>query len=68
VRGFKVHASVVDPLATPLVAQSIDVETAEYDGVISAPNMTGCTYTNKKPTQPCLCAVRSRQGLHGAFH
>ena len=28
VRGFKVHASVVDPLATPLVAQSIDIETA----------------------------------------
>ncbi len=32
VRGFKVHASVVDPLATPLVAQSIDIETARYDG------------------------------------
>lgn len=45
VRGFKVHASVVDPLATPLVAQSIDIETAEYDGVISAPTMTGFTYT-----------------------
>jgi hypothetical protein len=45
VRGFKVHASVVDPLATPLVAQSIDIETAEYDGTISAPSMTGFTYT-----------------------
>jgi hypothetical protein len=33
-----------------LVAQSIDVETAEYDGVISAPNMTGCTYTRNFAT------------------
>jgi hypothetical protein len=45
VRGFKVHASVVDPLATPLVAQSIDIEVAKYDGKISAPDMTGFTYT-----------------------
>jgi hypothetical protein len=45
VRGFKVHASVVDPLATPLVAQSIDIETAAYDGQISAANMTGFTLT-----------------------
>ena len=28
VRGFKVHASVVDPLASPLVAQTIDIEIA----------------------------------------
>ncbi len=45
VRGFKVHASVVDPLATPLVAQTIDIEVAQYDGAISAPGMTGFTYT-----------------------
>jgi hypothetical protein len=45
VRGFKVHASVVDPLATPLVAQTVDIEVAEYNGKISAPNMTGFTYT-----------------------
>jgi hypothetical protein len=45
VRGFKVHASVVDPLAIPLVAQSIDIETAVYDGQISAANMTGFTLT-----------------------
>ncbi len=45
VRGFKVHASVVDPLAVPLVAQSIDIETAVYDGKISAPNTTGFTLT-----------------------
>lgn len=45
VRGFKVHASVVDPLASPLVAQSIDIETAMYDGKISAPTTTGFTVT-----------------------
>ena len=45
-RGFKVHASVVDPLATPVVAQSIDIETAVYDGKISAPNTTGFTVTH----------------------
>ncbi|HEY2682095.1 MAG TPA: DUF4382 domain-containing protein [Steroidobacteraceae bacterium] len=45
VRGFKVHASVVDPLATPLVAQSIDIEVARYDGKISAANNTDFTYT-----------------------
>lgn len=45
VRGFKVHASVVDPLATPLVAQTIDIEVAKFAGKISAPDMSGFTYT-----------------------
>jgi hypothetical protein len=45
VRGFKVHTSVVDPLAVPLVAQSIDIETAVYAGKISAPDTTGFTLT-----------------------
>jgi hypothetical protein len=45
VRGFKVHASVVDPLATPLIAQTIDIETAVYDGKISAPSADGFTLT-----------------------
>jgi hypothetical protein len=45
VRGFKVHASVVDVLATPLVAQSIDIETAKYDGKISMSSMSGFTDT-----------------------
>jgi hypothetical protein len=49
VHGFKVHASVVDPLATPLVAQSIDIETAVYSGVISMANATGFTYTHNYP-------------------
>ena len=46
VRGFKVHASVVDPLAVPLVAQDIDIETAAYSGTISAPSSSGFTYTH----------------------
>jgi hypothetical protein len=46
VRGFKVHASVVDPLAVPLVAQSVDIETAAYSGTISAPSASGFTYTH----------------------
>ena len=50
VRGFKVHASVVDPLATPLVAQTIDIETATYDGRISAPGPASFTYTRNFAT------------------
>ncbi len=46
-RGFKVHASVTDPLASPLVAQTVDIEIARYDGAISAPNLNGFTYTRK---------------------
>jgi hypothetical protein len=46
VRGFKVHASVVDPLAVPLVAQEIDIETADYSGTISASSASGFTYTH----------------------
>ena len=46
VRGFKVHASVVDPLATPLIAQSIDIEAAAYSGQISATSPGGFTYTH----------------------
>jgi hypothetical protein len=47
VRGFKVHASVVDPLATPLVAQSIDIETAAYSGTLSVADSTGFTDSRK---------------------
>ncbi len=46
-RGFKVHVSAVDPLATPLVAQSIDIETAAYSGRISGADTTGFTYTRQ---------------------
>jgi hypothetical protein len=50
VRGFKIHASVVDPLATPLVAQTVDIEVAKYDGKISLPDATGFTYTRSFAT------------------
>jgi hypothetical protein len=46
VRGFKVHVSVVDPLASPLMAQTIDIETAKYDGKISMAGSTDFTYTH----------------------
>jgi hypothetical protein len=49
VRGFKVHVSAVDPLAIPLVAQSIDIETANYSGAVSSTNATGFTYTHNYP-------------------
>ncbi len=45
VRGFKVHVSVVDAMATPMVAQTIDIERAVYAGRISNANDTGFTYT-----------------------
>jgi len=44
-RGFKVHASVVDPLASQFVASTVDIEIARYDGTISNSNLTGFTYT-----------------------
>ena len=47
VRGFKVHVSAVDPLATPMVADTIDIETAGYSGRISAANTSGFTYTRQ---------------------
>ncbi len=53
VRGFKIHVSVdptaipPDPTATPFVAQEIDIETARYDGNISAVNANTFTYTRK---------------------
>jgi Domain of unknown function (DUF4382) len=45
VRGFKVHVSVVDPLASPLVAQSVDIEIARYGGTISNTTLNGFQYT-----------------------
>ncbi|MGB8493664.1 MAG: DUF4382 domain-containing protein [Candidatus Acidiferrum sp.] len=51
VRGFKVHASVVDPLAVPLVAESVDIEIARYDGTISASNLNSFTYTRNFRTK-----------------
>jgi Domain of unknown function (DUF4382) len=45
VRGFKIHITVVDPLAVPLVAQTVDIENAIFSGRISLPTNTGFTYT-----------------------
>ena len=47
VRGFKVHVNPVDPTATSLVADSVNIEIARYSGSISAANNTGFTYTRK---------------------
>jgi len=46
VRGFKVHVSCVDPLANPLVADTVDIEMANYSGTISNANATSFTYTH----------------------
>jgi hypothetical protein len=45
VRGFKVHISPVDPGASPLVADSVDIETAGYTGYLSNASATGFTDT-----------------------
>jgi hypothetical protein len=50
VRGFKVHVSVDDPLAVPLVAQTVDIENAVFAGSISSPTNSGFTYTRKFAT------------------
>lgn len=48
VRGFKVHVSVVDPTANPLVANTVNIEIARYAGSISNVSTTsGFTYTRK---------------------
>jgi len=49
VRGFKVHCSVVDPLAASFVASSVDIEIARYDGTIGSTEanpVNGVTYTH----------------------
>ena len=47
VRGFKVHVSAVDPLATPLVAQSVDIESAAFSGRISNATSGAFTYSHE---------------------
>jgi hypothetical protein len=46
VRGFKVHVGSMNALATPIVADEIDIETAAYGGHISNTGATGFTYTS----------------------
>ncbi|WP_373716067.1 DUF5666 domain-containing protein [Roseateles sp.] len=45
VRGFKVHVQAVDPLASPMVAKTVDIETAAFDGRISSVTAAGFIYT-----------------------
>jgi hypothetical protein len=45
VRGFKVHVNPVDPTASPLVADTINIEIARYAGSISNASTSGFTYT-----------------------
>ena len=45
VRGFKVHVGSLNPLGVPLVASTIDIEIARFDGTISNSNMSNFTYT-----------------------
>jgi hypothetical protein len=47
VRGFKVHVSSGNPLGVPLIASSIDIETANFGGDISAATDQGFTYTSQ---------------------
>lgn len=44
VRGFKVHITA-NPLQSPLVAQTVDIEIARFEGAISSPNSANFTYT-----------------------
>ncbi len=45
VRGFKVHVSSMNVSSNPIVADTVDIETANYGGTISAATGTGFTYT-----------------------
>jgi Domain of unknown function (DUF4382) len=47
VRGFKVHIGSMDPLQVPMLASSIDIETAAFGGQISGSSGTGLTYTSR---------------------
>jgi Domain of unknown function (DUF4382) len=46
VRGFKVHVSV-NPLVSPMTAETVDIETAAYSGRISGATSSQFTYTHK---------------------
>lgn len=50
VTGFKVHVGVVDPLASTLTAQSVEIEVAKFSGLVSAASAAaGVTYTHDYP-------------------
>ena len=45
-RGFKVHVTPVDVTAVPMVAAAVDIESAPYEGRITAATSTGFTLTD----------------------
>ena len=45
-RGFKVHVTPVDVTASPIVAATVDIESAPYDGTISDVTATGFALTH----------------------
>jgi hypothetical protein len=46
VRGFKVHVTPVDVTAAPMVAATVDIEAAPYEGRISNTTSAGFSLTN----------------------
>ncbi|HUP08393.1 MAG TPA: hypothetical protein VMU47_14640 [Caldimonas sp.] len=46
VRGFKVHVTPVDVTTVPMVAATVDIESAPYEGRVSGANATGFSLTN----------------------
>jgi len=49
-RGFKVHVSPVDLTASPIVAATVDIESAPYEGAISDVTTTGFALTRNFAT------------------
>jgi hypothetical protein len=49
-RGFKVHVSPVDLTASPIVAATVDIESAPYEGTISDVTTTGFALTRSFAT------------------
>jgi hypothetical protein len=49
-RGFEVHIGVADPTAASLNAKTVDIEVAQFMGVISAPTPTQFTVTSMFPS------------------
>jgi len=46
-RGFKVNVTVVDPLAVPMVAASVDIHRGVFEGDITAADTTSFTYSKR---------------------
>ena len=46
IRGFKVHVTPVDVTAVPLVAATVDIEAAPYEGRVSSATASGFSLSN----------------------